>query len=206
MERINNNVKTIVVNHAMERVEKYIMQTIVKVKKMKKSGHTINKGSEQVDSRHTLEIKESENENITGVNEDPETPLKDIEINLDPRDDCDQNSSSNLKTKHNAACISKIVGISEKVLKFDVLRYQLKHRKNPVTQKQEHNKLLAELQVLIQSKKSNIMEQIKQTEAAYFQTHATIPTDEACPERMELMKKVKLANKLLATWNIQLYM
>ena len=50
------------------------------------------------------------------------------------------------------------------------------------------------------------MEQIKQIEAAYFQTHATIPTDEACPERTELMKKVKLANKLLATWNIQLYM
>ena len=49
------------------------------------------------------------------------------------------------------------------------------------------------------------MEQIKQIEAAYFLTHATIPTDEACPERMELMK-VKLANKLLATWNIQLYM
>ena len=187
----------------------------MKVKKMKKRVDTINKGSEQVDSRQadsdgcealcTVEIEESENENITGVNEDPETPLKDIEINMDPRDDCDQNSSSNLKTKH-AECMSKIVGITEKVLKFDELRYQLKHRKKPtVTQKQEHNKLLAELQVLIQSKKSNIMEQIKQIEAAYFQTHATIPTDEACPERMELMKKVKLANKLLATWNIQLY-
>lgn len=62
-----------------------------------KSGHTINKGSQQVDSRQadsdgcealcTVEIEESENDNITGVNEDPETPLKDIEINMDPRDD-----------------------------------------------------------------------------------------------------------------------
>ena len=47
----------------------------MKVKKMKKSGHTINKGSEQVDSRQadsdgcealcTVEIEQSENENIT---------------------------------------------------------------------------------------------------------------------------------------------
>ena len=41
---------------------------------------------------------------------------------------------------------------------------------------------------LIQSKKLQIMEQIKQIEEPNFQTHATIPTDEACPERTELMK------------------
>ena len=32
-----------------------------------------------------VEIEESAKENITGVNENPDTPLKDIEINLDPR-------------------------------------------------------------------------------------------------------------------------
>ena len=112
------------------------------------NGQTMEKGSELVDSDgggHEALCTEQIN------------PPNDIKINFDPRDDCDQNSSSNLKTKH-AACISKIVGITEKVLKFDELRYQLKLRKNPtVTQKQEQNKLLAELQILIQSEKSKIM-------------------------------------------------
>ena len=60
-----------------------------------------------------------------------------------------------------------------------------------------------ELQSLIQAEKTNIMKQI-QLEVAYFQIHATIPTDASCPELNELMKKYKFINKLLATWNIQL--
>ena len=61
------------------------------------------------------------------------------------------------------------------------------------------HKLLAELQSLIQSQKSNTECELKRVEATYFKQHATIPTCDSCPERAELIK-----NKLLATWNIQL--
>ena len=92
-----------------------------------KSGRTIEEGSEQVDNGGCEalcieETEESGHENSSTQNVNQETLLKDIKINVDPMDDPDQNRPSNLKTKH-AECMSKIVGITEKVIKFDELRY-----------------------------------------------------------------------------------
>ena len=166
--------------------------------------HSGRANNDECEAQSDEDSEESRNGKSTQVKASPETPPQDIKINLNLNDDNEENMDTHLKTKH-AACVSKVLGVTDKVLKFDELRYQLKLGKKPtITQKQEHNKLLAELQSLIQAEKSKIVEQIKQLEAAHFETHATIPTDAACPERIKLMKQYKFVNKLLATWNIQL--
>ena len=125
-----------------------------------------------------------------------------LKLSLDPTDDVEENTC--FKTKH-AACVSKVLGSTDKVVEFDILRYQLKSTKKPSKAlTQAHNKLLAELQSLIQVHKTSTEQELKQVEAAYFKQHATIPTCNSCPEHAQLMKRYKLINKLLATWNIQL--
>ena len=125
-----------------------------------------------------------------------------LKLSLDPTDDVEE--SACFKTKH-AACVSKVLGSTDKVVKFDILRYQLKSTKKPSKAlTQAHNKLLAELQSLIQVHKTSTEQELKQVEAAYFKQHASILTCNSCPEHAQLMKRYKLINKLLATWNIQL--
>lgn len=74
-----------------------------------------------------------------------------LRLNLDPTDDVDDNLL--FKTKH-AASVSKVLGNTAKVIEFDQVRYHLKSMKKPSRAlRQSHNKLLAELQSLIQSQK-----------------------------------------------------
>ena len=47
---------------------------------------------------------------------------------LDPTDDIQE--STLFKTRH-AACVSKILGTTDKVIEFDTLRYQLKSTNKP---------------------------------------------------------------------------
>ena len=76
-----------------------------------------------------------------------------LKLSLDPTDDTEEDTL--FKTKH-AACVSKVLGNIDKMLEFDTLHYQLKSTKKPSKAlRQTHNKLLAELQLLIQAQKNN---------------------------------------------------
>jgi hypothetical protein len=138
-----------------------------------------------------------QSENIGDQKLAPENNTK-LKLSLDLTNDMDKNT--HFKTKH-AACVSKVLGTTDKVVEFDTLRFQLKSTKKPSKALRQAHKLLAELQSLIQVHKTSTEQELKQVEAAYFKQHATIPTCNSCPEHAQLMK---LINKLLATWNIQL--
>ena len=64
----------------------------------------------------------------TEENLERKTSQHDIHICLDPSDSESSTTSTQLKTKH-AACVSKVLGTTEKVIKFDELRHQLKTEK-----------------------------------------------------------------------------
>ena len=67
----------------------------------------------------------------TGENIETENLQHGIQINFDPSDNSDSSTTcTHLKTKH-AACVSKILGMTGRVVKFDELHHQLKSGKKP---------------------------------------------------------------------------
>ena len=66
-----------------------------------------------------------------------------LKLMLDPTDDIQE---STLFKTEDAACASKILGTTDKVIEFDTLRHQFKSTKKPSKALRQAHKLLAELQ------------------------------------------------------------
>ena len=116
-------------------------------------------------------------------------------------DSVEEEHTVQYKTKH-ASQIATVIGNIPELNTFDDMRHQLKTQRPMKDQKTKHDKLLAELQVLVQRERTKIMQEIKDFELEYYKEHTSLPSDHSCPQYKQLLTKYKHASKLLAMWNI----
>ena len=116
-------------------------------------------------------------------------------------DSVEEEHTVQYKTKH-ASQIATVIGNIPELITFDDMRHQLKTQRPMKDQKTKHDKLLAELQVLVQRERTKIMQEIKDFELEYYKEHTSLPSDHSCPQYKQLLTKYKHASKLLAMWNI----
>ena len=108
-----------------------------------------------------------------------------------------------MKTKH-AIEIKRVVGKSAELNQFDDLRYRLKSiKKISDGEKIIYKNVSYKLQLAVQRKRTEYLEQMCSIEKDYYRIHGKLPHQDNCPEFAALMTNCKHINKLLQAWNIK---
>ena len=108
------------------------------------------------------------------------------------------------KTKH-ATEISRVIGTTDELKKFDELRHRIKqskHKRSP--ELKIYDCLLTSIKTKVLRERSLAMKKISEEEHRYFHVHGTFPSEDASTDIAALMSKLKTANKLLKSWNVSL--
>lgn len=102
-----------------------------------------------------------------------------------------------LRTK-NAMEIMKVIGDCDELKEFDELRYRLKSAKK-ISQgdKLKYRQVFYKLQLIVQRKRTSLIEQIAFIERRYHREHGKLPSEKDCKDVGILMEKCRHINKLL---------
>ena len=102
-----------------------------------------------------------------------------------------------LKTK-NAIEIMRIIGDCDELKQFDELRYRLKSVKQVTpADKLKYRQLFYKLQLMVQRKRTSLIQQIAVIEKRYHREHGKLPSEKDSADIGILMEKCRHINKLL---------
>ena len=178
-------------------------------------GQGESSGSESQSPNKDNDPPTEERVHITSEGEDEETDSTNTEEAHNASDDVqyyddlslDQDTPNEpecykFKTSHGLE-IYKVLGISEDLKQFDVLRQRIKSSSTvSSTDRMSHNGMLYKLQLAVQHERTTTLESLRTIEQHYFQEHGTLPQTTDIPEHRNLTIKCKQINKLLRAWNI----
>ena len=98
------------------------------------------------------------------------------------------------KTKH-ATEISRVIGTTDELKKFDELRHRIKqskHKRSP--ELKIHDCLLTSIKTKVLRERSLAMKKISEEEHRYFHVHGTLPSEDANTDIAALMSKQQQTN------------
>ena len=173
----------------------------------------VQDGVDEMSGGGDEECQDKQAEDTDTTNEHTKFDNTDLNLNEDQQDEQVQQETQSpeqveieeecLKTKH-AIEIKRVVGNSAELTQFDDLRYRLKSiRKISDREKIIYKKLFYKLQLAVQRKRTEYLEQMRSIEKDYYRIHGKLPHQDNCPEFAALMTNCKHINKLLQAWNIK---
>ena len=111
------------------------------------------------------------------------------------------------KTTHGKALL-RLLGFSESLQMFDTVHYRLRQKKKanlplPGTDKHAHSQLVAMFQTKVSERLSLLKIELHDREVSYYKTHGCAPKADDV-DVLTLLKKQRLAKKLLAEWHVNI--
>ena len=173
----------------------------------------VQDGVDEMSGGGDEECQDKQAEDTDTTNEHTKFDNTDLNLNEDQQDEQVQQETQLpeqveieeecLKTKH-AIEIKRVVGNSAELTQFDDLCYRLKSTKK-ISDREKiiYKKLFYKLQLAVQRKRTEYLEQMRSIEKDYYRIHGKLSHQDNCPEFAALMTNCKHINKLLQALNIK---